>query len=150
MLAGLGSIPPVLDLTGFQDVIFVSYTSANLLKGAEPITGPRLDELGLPGGQLSRDCVVTISTMYFGHRHHDHTIKKLGLQRYGQSLRQLNESLAHPVHSKSLMVLYAVLTMTLFEVSIRAVQQYLRPETHKYVVAGAKQHAGLDQPCSGY
>ena len=105
-----------LGLSGFQDTVFVMYTSNNLLKGTHPIYGPALQNLTKPGAQLAMDCLVTISTIYFGNRHRQEDIVRLGLQRYGKNLRELNRALAHPEHSKSIYVLDSVLTMTLLEV----------------------------------
>jgi hypothetical protein len=110
-------VPTSLDLSPFQDDIYIAYTRQNMLRGVQPLTGARASEFHLPSGRLHQDCLVTISTAYFGRRHHQQPIMNLSLQRYGRVLSELNRALAHPEQSKSLMVLFSVTYLTLFEVS---------------------------------
>ena len=109
-------LPEFLDLTPFRDTIFLTFAADNIMKGVRSLPAPPVRDLNTPGGMLDMDCLLSISTSYFGFRHNDQSIVQLGMQRYGMALTELNRALAHPVQSKSPHVLSAVTTMMLYEV----------------------------------
>ncbi|UKZ57912.1 hypothetical protein TrVGV298_011773 [Trichoderma virens] len=93
-----------------HDQIFVTYTISQLLKGGG-------DANSIPGssGGLAKQCLVALSTTYFGIAHMEQEILRSGMSKYGRSLRKLNQMLGDQNASRTLDVLEAIMIMALFE-----------------------------------
>ncbi|KAL7913607.1 hypothetical protein GGI35DRAFT_217089 [Trichoderma velutinum] len=109
--------------------IFITYTISQLLKdGADASPMP-----GSSGG-LAKQCLVALSTTYFGIAHMEQEILRRGMSKYGKSLRILNQRLGDQSASRTLDVLESIMIMALFEYLISDLE------------AGWLQHSrGLEQ-----
>ncbi|KAL7931209.1 hypothetical protein V8C35DRAFT_119574 [Trichoderma chlorosporum] len=92
-----------------RDEIFITYTMSQLLKGGDATTIP-----GSSGG-LAEQCLVALSTTYFGIAHKERDILRHGMSKYGSSLWTLNQMLGDQSASCTLDVLEAIMIMALFE-----------------------------------
>ncbi|KAM6487042.1 hypothetical protein HDV62DRAFT_140665 [Trichoderma sp. SZMC 28011] len=90
--------------------IFITYTVSQLLEDGADISS-------MPGssGGLAKQCLVALSTTYFGIAHMEKEILRRGMSKYGKSLRTLNQRLGDQSASRTLDVLQSIMIMALFE-----------------------------------
>ncbi|QYT05891.1 Zn(2)-C6 fungal-type domain-containing protein [Trichoderma simmonsii] len=90
--------------------IFVTYTVSQLLEDGADVSS-------MPGssGGLAKQCLVALSTTYFGIAHMEKEILRRGMSKYGKSLRTLNQRLGDQSASRTLDVLQSIMIMALFE-----------------------------------
>lgn len=95
------------------DEVFLTYTRSHLIRDHGDIWFD-----SRPLNSLTEKCLLALSTTYFGVDHVEQPITRLGLSRYGKVLLDLNRGLSDPTACQSTDLLFAVVVMTLFEVSI--------------------------------
>ncbi|KAL7952814.1 hypothetical protein V8C34DRAFT_318714 [Trichoderma compactum] len=90
--------------------IFITYTISQLLENGADVSS-------MPGssGGLAKQCLVALSTTYFGIAHMEQEILRRGMSKYGKSLRTLNQRLGDQSASRTLDVLESIMIMALFE-----------------------------------
>lgn len=110
------SYRPLLDFSFAvpYDEIFLGYYRSRVLQGpdAEEIVTHETDR------NLSNASELALATTFFGAEHRDGHLFQHGLRRYSRVLEQLNAALSDPIQSLSYDLLEAVVTLSLFEVSI--------------------------------
>ena len=87
-------LPLSLSLLPFEDLIYLSYTQAHLLRGGNYLGSTNIGDPSGPGASLTKSSILSLSTVFFGVQHHQEKTRKSGMQRYGATLKDLNLALA--------------------------------------------------------
>lgn len=95
------------------DEVYLTYTRSHLLREHGELWFD-----SQPSQSLAEKCLLALSTTYFGIDHLEWPITHLGMSRYGKVLSELNRDLSNPETCQSSDLLFAVIVMTLFEVSV--------------------------------
>jgi hypothetical protein len=111
------SIPTNLNLSAFEDNLYVSFLLSNLCLGVILPTSLMQMHAEDTTSLLSQLSIRALSTAYFGRIHRQEDVMNRGALMYGNALRHLIEDLEDCEKACSLSILSSVITLQTYEVS---------------------------------
>lgn len=115
--SSIGSSPT---FTPWREDIYLAYASANLMAESDlNMFEGRIASLPskqrIPELVVSRHCLLTLATIYFGSRHDSHEILQEGMKLYGISLKLVTQVLKNPSPNHQMEIMGAVAALSMCE-----------------------------------